>query len=170
MEYYVYHEGRQVGPLSLSELTHGLANHHFSQSDHVWHEGLNHSKPLSDLFRSQSRIAPPPPQPQNPERQMPPPLPEQQGENRVVTPAEVMEKIRAFAQREYPDDYSMQKYTIEEQSESFFAIKRLDASNIPAGVFNEICQRAAIEYPDDYSMQKYEIEEEVEAYRHLHFD
>ena len=81
-----------------------------------------------------------------------------------------MEKIRVFAQQEYPDDYSMQKYTIEEQSESFSAIKQLDASNIPADVFNQICQQAAIEYPDDYSMRKYEIEEQVEAYRHLHFD
>ena len=172
MDYFVYHEGRQVGPLSLNELTDGLANGDYSQSDHVWHEGLNHSRPLSDLFRSQSETTSPapPPSPQNQERQMPPPLPEQQGENQVVIPTEVMEKIRAFAQREYPDDYSMQKYTIEEQSESFSAIKQLDVSNIPASVLNQICQRAAIEYLDDYSMQKYEIEEQVEAYRRLHFD
>lgn len=101
---------------------------------------------------------------------MPPPIQEQQGKDQIVIPAEVMEKIRVFAQQEYPDDYSMQKYTIEEQSESFSAIKQLDASNIPADVFNQICQQAAIEYPDDYSMRKYEIEEQVEAYRHLHFD
>lgn len=172
MEYYVYHDGRQVGPLSVSEVASRLANGDFSESDHVWHQGLSQTKALSEVFRSQSKTMPPAPveRRQNHQRLTQPAPPAQQPRNQSTIPAEVMQTIRAVATRDHPDDYSTQKYIIEDQCESFLAIKNLSAPDIPAHVLTTVCERAAIEHPDDYSTQKYIIEDQLEAYRNLHFD
>ncbi len=156
MEYFVYHEGKQIGPLSLSELAARLANGDFAQSDHVWHEGLNYSRALSEVFRSQAQ-ADSPVQVQSPQDQKGQALfglSAKQPRSQPGMPPDVAKMIRAFAEREYPDDYSMQKHTIEEQRESFCAVQDIRASDIPAGVLAKIRERAATEYPDDYSMQK----------------
>lgn len=169
MEYFVYRDGKQIGPLILSEVTARLASGDFALFDHVWHEGLSQSKTLSELFGSQTESVPPI---QEESLQDQPtesvPEPARPRGDRVAIPPEVMNAIRIFAEREYPDDFAMQKYTIEEQRESFSAIQHLSLPDIPKSVFAKIYERAATEYPDDYSMQKYTIEEQVEAYRELH--
>jgi GYF domain 2 len=166
MEYYVYHEGRQVGPLTLGEVTDRLANGQLSQSDHVWHEGLNRSKPLSELFQPPSQAGPPiQVERETPPYQTAPPMQQFQGVSGI--PDDVMQKIRAAAAREYPDDYVMQKYTVEQQCEAFSELRKLRVPNIPPNVFAKMSASAAEEYPDDYVMQKYTIEQQLEAYRDL---
>src|SRR5450432_4731476 len=54
MEYFLYRDGKQIGPLSVN----GLASGKFSQSDRVWHEGLSQSKWLSEVFQAQSQALP----------------------------------------------------------------------------------------------------------------
>lgn len=55
--------------------------------------------------------------------------------------------VKRIALREYPYDYSMQKYTYD---------KQLSAKRYMSSVSNSsVKNRATREYPYDYSMQKY---------------
>jgi hypothetical protein len=207
MEYFLYRDGKQLGPFTVNEIAAGLAEGKYSQSDHVWHEGLNQSKMLCEAFQPQG--SPPLAAPRSTNKsgifrkvgqafrefvqpsgtgdlsqpdharhealdqssQRPAAAPEvarRQPRSEPGIPTNIMHMIRAFAQREYPDDYAMQRDVVEEQSESFSAIQLFSAPDVPSGVFATIRERAVAEYPDDYAMQKSIIEEQLEAYRHLH--
>lgn len=212
MEYFLYRAGKQIGPLSVDEIAAGLASGKYSQSDHVWHEGLSQSKMLSEVFQAQPQALPPADvtqpvgkagisakirqaisvfaqgqgkdtasRPNNDEPseqskplnetssfhgQMPPAT--DQAKSKSGIPPTVMQTIRRLAQQEYPDDYTMQRYIIEQQCESFSAIQVFPTSGIPGNVYAKIREKAVSEYPDDYSMQKYTIEQQVDAYRQLH--
>lgn len=72
------------------------------------------------------------------------------------------------AEQEWPDDYGMQKYVIEEQTKAYKELKNYRASDIPSRVLKAITQKALREWPGDYGMQIYAIKEQVEAYRELH--
>ena len=63
------------------------------------------------------------------------------------------EKIKAFAREEHPDDYSMQEYAFEQQTDAYKFIQ--SAGN------DEIKEIAVAEYPDDYSMQRYVYEQQL---------
>ncbi len=81
----------------------------------------------------------------------------------------VMERIKAQARQEYPNDYSMQAYTVEWEVEAY---RELVSYQRPAGValedFHQILDGAEQEYPDDYSLQKYSVESEIRSYLKLH--
>jgi hypothetical protein len=86
-----------------------------------------------------------------------------------VAVADISSTIRAKAEKEWPGDYEMQKYIINQQTSAYnWLVTASTASGVPQNVFDQIRTKAAGEWPDDYEMQKYEINQQVKAYTELH--
>lgn len=68
---------------------------------------------------------------------------------------------------EWPDDYSMQEYYINEQSEALKNFLKLqeEIKNIPEKF--KIFQKAVSEWPKDYTMQLYHAKEQLEALENI---
>jgi hypothetical protein len=82
--------------------------------------------------------------------------------------AEAEAVIEQHCEREWPDDFSMRAYCIEQQQQAVAELRRGCPADIPESVFREIRRKCAREWPDDYSMRKYSEEQQVTAYRKLH--
>lgn len=81
--------------------------------------------------------------------------------------SEEKHSIKEQSKIEWPDDYSMQEYYINDQLQALTAIKKLqnDVKNDPKK--ERILQKAIREWPKDYTMQLYRANEEIEAYQRL---
>lgn len=75
--------------------------------------------------------------------------------------------IREKAKREYPTDFEMQKYTIEQQMNAFRKLKSNQPEGIPNEVFESIRDKAKSEYPTDFEMREYTENQQVEAYKKI---
>lgn len=75
--------------------------------------------------------------------------------------------IKEKARIEYPNDFEMQKYTIEQQMKAFRKLKRNRPSDIPEDIFESIRVKAQTEYPDDFEMRKYTEDKQIESFRKL---
>jgi len=83
--------------------------------------------------------------------------------------SDISRSIRAFAEKRYPDDYDMQKFVINQQTEAYnWVVSVSSPAGVPQEVFEQIKTRAAHRYPDDYDMQKFVINQQTEAYTDLH--
>jgi ankyrin repeat protein len=77
--------------------------------------------------------------------------------------------IRAFAEKEFPDNYSMQEFVIKQQTEAYdWLVTASSATGVPQEVFEKIKTKAADEFPDNFEMQKFVINQQVKAYTNLH--
>lgn len=88
-----------------------------------------------------------------------------------VQPAssDISRSIRAFAEKEFPDDYQMQQFVIKQQTEAYnWVASATSAVGIPSDVYAKIKAKAADEFPGDYNMQKFVINQQVKAYTELH--
>lgn len=163
MEYFLYRDGKQIGPLSVNEIAAGLASGTYSQSDHVWHEGLSQSKLLSEVFRAQSQALPPAD------------VKEPVGNSGIS--AKMRKAISAFVQGQGKDAAS--RPNNDEPSEQSKALNETSSfrgqmppatdqakskSGIPPAVMQTIRRFAQQEYPDDYAMQRSIIEEQCESF------
>jgi hypothetical protein len=68
-------------------------------------------------------------------------------------------EIRSFAQREYPNDLSMQNYIYNQQLSSYLYMQ--STSDF------EVKQIAESEYPNDYSMQQYVYDNQIASKRYM---
>ena len=68
--------------------------------------------------------------------------------------------VKAKAESEWENDYSMVKYEIDKQMEAYDWLAKQN-------IHLDIMKRAKQEWKDDYSMVKYEYEKQVEAYESL---
>jgi len=85
------------------------------------------------------------------------------------TVSDISVSIRAFAEKEWPDNYDMQKFVINQQTEAYNWIATASsATGVPQAVFDNIKAKAADQWPDNYDMQKFEINQQVKAYNELH--
>ncbi|HEY5043032.1 MAG TPA: ankyrin repeat domain-containing protein [Verrucomicrobiae bacterium] len=83
--------------------------------------------------------------------------------------SDISRSIRAFAEKEFPDDYNMQEFVINQQTEAYnWVVTASSATGVPQGVFEQIKAKAAEEFPDDFNMQKFVINQQVKAYTDLH--
>jgi hypothetical protein len=83
--------------------------------------------------------------------------------------SDISSSIRAFAEKEWPDDYEMQKFVINQQTEAYnWVVTATSATGVPQDVFEKIKIKAADEWPNDYAMQKFVINQQVNAYTDLH--
>ncbi|MBI2794918.1 MAG: hypothetical protein HYX66_09760 [Ignavibacteria bacterium] len=84
------------------------------------------------------------------------------------TRSSVEQRIRKAAADKYPNDYSMQKYVIDNEMKAYSELEKwVGEVGVPQNVFFSIKKQATDKYPNDYSMQKYVIEEQVKAYLDL---
>jgi len=77
-------------------------------------------------------------------------------------------EIKQRAEREYPNDFAMQKYEVDRQMKAMRALQNYRDHSLPGAVLGQIIADAKREWPTDFSMQKYEIERQSKAYRELH--
>jgi len=82
-------------------------------------------------------------------------------------PSLVHRKIRQKAESKWPDDYEMQKYTIENELEAYRSLQNMSYSGVSKKKYLQIRRNAQAKWPDDYEMQKYTIENQLGAYRSL---
>lgn len=80
---------------------------------------------------------------------------------------EADEVIAQHCEREWPDDYSMRSYCMEQQQQAVAQLRRGRPSDIPEDVFRQIRRKCAREWPDDYSMRFYSEEQQITAYRKI---
>lgn len=76
----------------------------------------------------------------------------------------IAEAIRVFAKSEWPDDFSMQRHVIEEQTEAYNWLQNFVEPRVPPADMDKIFVKAIEEWPSDFAMQKHVVEEQVEAY------
>lgn len=82
--------------------------------------------------------------------------------------ADAAEVILKHCAREWPDDYSMRAYCIEQQQMALAELKRGRPSDVPEEVFRRIRRKCAGEWSVDFTMRQYCEEEQIKAYRKLH--
>ncbi len=78
--------------------------------------------------------------------------------------AAAKEQIKRFARNEYPTDYNMQKFVVEQQTDALQWIAKLCEPRIPSTDLQKILKFAQSEYPRDFNMQKFIIEQQVQGY------
>lgn len=85
--------------------------------------------------------------------------------NEQGIPLSIAETIKANAEQEWPDDFSMQAFTIDQQTAAYLEVQALDTVNgIPEGTLITIKNRAEQDWGNDFSMQLFEINKQVDAY------
>jgi TIR domain len=78
------------------------------------------------------------------------------------------EIIAQHCEREWPDDYAMREYCVEQQREAVEKLRQGWPSDMPEEVFRQIRRKCAREWPDDFTMRQYSEEQQIAAYRNLH--
>lgn len=87
--------------------------------------------------------------------------------NNLEIPKLNIEVIRYKAKSEYPNDFSMQEYLINEQRESHNILDRLIKKNSNVPEFKIILENAIREWQDDYSMIVSTIEDQLDSLSRL---
>lgn len=93
-----------------------------------------------------------------------------QTDESTATSGDIEEVIRVRAEKEWPQNYSMQKYEIDLQMKSLRRIEELcskGAEGVPSSKVLEIHSNAEKEWPDHPSMILYEMELQIEAWKKL---
>ena len=76
--------------------------------------------------------------------------------------------IKRHCKIEYPDDYDMRVYCINEQKKAFRSLRNKKYfKNIPTGVCRTIRKKCEYEWGDDYAMQLYCEKNQVKAWYKL---
>lgn len=77
----------------------------------------------------------------------------------------ILAKIKADAQKEWPDDYEMQNYERDNQIKAYRELTRLNSyPDVPSDVLTKIKAKAKADWPDDYEMQLYTVQGQIDAY------
>lgn len=74
-----------------------------------------------------------------------------------------LDHVKNIARSEYPTDFSMQKYTIDEQESSYKELLQIIEKNKQIPELQGIMERAFSEYPKDYSMVVYTINDQLDS-------
>jgi TIR domain len=82
--------------------------------------------------------------------------------------ADAEEVISRHCEREWPDDYSMRSYCIEQQRQAVRSLRQGGPGDIPPEIFARIRAKCAHEWPDDYSMRHYAEQQQIAGYRQVH--
>lgn len=82
-------------------------------------------------------------------------------------PTEVESLIKEKAAERFPDDFSMQKYVIDEQVEAYGLVEEHASESMSDEVFAKVKEKALQRFPDDFAMQKYILDEQEEAHAFL---
>jgi hypothetical protein len=92
----------------------------------------------------------------------------------MTIPANVHSRILVKVREEWPDDFEMQKHTLDKQVNSYIELGRFYADLEPSDFINGIFSSALAEWPDDYDMQLHTVTKQIDAaveffqYENLH--
>jgi TIR domain-containing protein len=75
--------------------------------------------------------------------------------------------IEKHCEEQWPDDYSMRAFCIEQQEQALRQLRTGRPEDIPEDVFRRIRQRSAEQWPTDFSMRLFTEQEEFNSYRKL---
>lgn len=78
--------------------------------------------------------------------------------------------IKHHCEKEWPDDFSMRAYCIQQQRDAVATLRRTGPDDIPVAVLAAIRRKCAAEWPDDYAMRVYCEEQQVAGYREVNGD
>src|SRR5690554_3915549 len=86
-------------------------------------------------------------------------------EGRVMAqlPPDIRTRILNAAREEWPDDFEMQKYTLENQTDAYFKLISLYSRVEKTEAMNTLFSRAEKEWEHDYEMRLYEVTNQLEA-------
>jgi len=73
--------------------------------------------------------------------------------------------IRHHCEHEWPDDFNMRAYCIQQQREAVGKLRLGRPQDVPEEVFTGIRRKCAAEWPDDYAMRVYCEEQQLAGYR-----
>jgi hypothetical protein len=76
--------------------------------------------------------------------------------------------IAHHCEREWPTDYSMRSYCIEQQRLAVKSLQVHKPTGVPEEIFAQIRMNCARDWPDDFSMRYYSERQQVEGYRKVH--
>ena len=76
----------------------------------------------------------------------------------------VLSGIKAKCEKEWPDDFAVQKFCIDQQMGSY---SKLQAKSMNVEPFVSIRSKCQREWPDDYSVRDFCEEEQIKAYNSL---
>ncbi len=79
-------------------------------------------------------------------------------------PFDIVDQIKAKAASQFPDNYTLQEFSIKEECKAYLQVENYSDDRIPYQVLDGIIQKAASQFPDNYTLQKFSIDEEVKAY------
>ena len=88
----------------------------------------------------------------------------------IRVPRTVECQIKADAEREWPGDYKMQVYMIDNQTAAYKEVQAWLKNNRRNRICVSIHERAVRDWPGDYKMQLYTIKNEFAAYNKIHGD
>lgn len=79
-------------------------------------------------------------------------------------PNDIKTQIKLNAEKEWPDNFRMQRFEIEKQHKAYKDIQTYNNSSVPAAVAKTIKSNANNEWQGNYRMQLFEIKKQSDAY------
>lgn len=81
--------------------------------------------------------------------------------------ADVIAGIRARAAKQFPDDFSTQKFVIENEIKAWREFNQFSAPGIPEDVIRLVLENATKQFPDDFSTRVFVANNEATAWKEL---
>ena len=95
------------------------------------------------------------------------PVEKPQGRPSTDQPYRGDEEIKARCAHEWPSDFSMQTYCVEQQQKARASIANRAPGNVPDSVFEQIRTKCSADWPNSLQMQDYCEEQQIGAWREL---
>lgn len=84
-----------------------------------------------------------------------------------IIDTETESTIKPFCRKEWPKDYEMQKYCVDEQKKALAKLLEEKPNDIPSKIFDAIRVKCREEWPNDYNMRFFCEKKQIKAWRDL---
>ena len=85
----------------------------------------------------------------------------------IKIPEDVEKKIKAYADKKWPENYEMQLYTLKKQRIAFQKMTNLKALSTTNKIIMKIIKKSEEDWPQNYEMQVYQSKKQMKAYLEL---
>lgn len=102
-----------------------------------------------------------------PAEEMPPQSTAQAPPSDQSMPDDVVNLIRENAKAQHPDDFSTQRYVIQNQTKAWEQLQDFSPEDLPEEITEAILTAARDDHPNDFSTQIYVARKEVDAWRQI---
>jgi hypothetical protein len=75
--------------------------------------------------------------------------------------------IRHHCEQEWPDDFNMRAYCMEQQRQAVAQLRLGRPQDVPEDVFRSIRRKCTLEWPNDYAMRVYCEQQQLDGYRRI---